>query len=106
VVTPLRVDDVVYICADGPFTARDAKTGAQIYREQLSRGLHRAHMVYADGKIYVTSTSGAVDVIQPGREFKKLATNTVPDRLYGSPAIADGRIYLRGYGHLWAIGTK
>jgi outer membrane protein assembly factor BamB len=106
VVTPLRVGDVIYICQDGPFIARDAKTGQLLYREQVSKGLHRASMVHADGKIYVVSTTGAVDVVQPGRTFKKLATNTVPDKLYGSPAVADGRIYLRGYEYLWAVGSK
>ena len=44
--------------------------------------------------------------LQAGTEFKKVATNTLPDKLFGSPAIADGRIYFRGYGYLWAIGAK
>jgi outer membrane protein assembly factor BamB len=106
VVSPIRVGDVVYMSADGPLTAVDAKTGTQLYRQDLSKGRHRANMVAADGKIYVTSTTGDVDVVQAGREFKKLATNTLPDTLYGSPAIADGRIYFRGWGYLWAVGAK
>jgi len=106
VVSPIRVDDIVYLSDNGPFTAVDAKTGQQIYRENLSKGLHRANMVAADGKIYVVSTTGETDVVQAGKEFKKLATNTLPDKLYGSPALSDGRIYLRGYNSLWAIGGK
>lgn len=106
VVTPIRVDDVVYISGDGPFWALDAKTGRQIYRETLSSGKHRGNLVVADGKIYVTSSTGAVDVVQAGREFKKLATNKLPDTIYATPAIANGRIYLRGHEYLWAIGTK
>ena len=106
VVTPVREGDVVYTCGDGPLWALDARTGATIYRQNLSPGRHRAHMVVADGKLYVTSTTGAVDVVQTGREFKKVATNTLPDTFYASPAIADGRIYLRGWNYLWAIGGK
>jgi outer membrane protein assembly factor BamB len=106
VVSPIRVGDVVYFSSDGPFTAVDAITGTQLYREQLSKGLHRAHMVAVDNKIYVTSTTGVIDVVQAGREFKKLATNTLPDTFYSSPAIADGRIYIRGWEYLWAIGSK
>jgi outer membrane protein assembly factor BamB len=106
VVTPVRVGDVVYLCGDGPLTARDAKTGAEIYREKVTNGIHRAHMVVADGKLYVTAKDGSIDVVQTGREFKKLATNKLPDTLTATPAIADGRIYLRGWGYLWAIGTK
>ena len=53
-----------------------------------------------------TSTTGAIDVIQAGREFKKVATNTLPDTIYATPAPANGRIYIRGHEYLWAIGSK
>lgn len=104
VIAPVRVGDVVYLTGDGPFTAVEAKTGQVIYREQLTRAVHRSNLVAADGKIYVTAVTGATDVVQAGKEFKKLATNTLPDTIYGSPAVADGRLYFRGFGYLWAIG--
>ncbi len=104
VVSPIRVGDIVYLSADGPFTAVDLKTGEQLYRQNLSGGKHRANMIAADGKIYVTSTTGAIDVVQAGNTFKKLATNTLPDTLYATPAPAGGRLYVRGWNYLWAIG--
>ena len=106
VLAPLRVGDVVYFDFDGTFWAMDAKTGKQLYRQAISPGRHRANLVVADGKIYATATGGATDVILASKEFKKVATNKLPDTLYASPAIADGRIYLRGHEYLWAIGTK
>lgn len=27
-------------------------------------------------------------------------------KMFGSPAVADGRLYFRGYGYLWVIGAK
>ena len=106
VVAPIRVGDVVYMTGDGPFTAVEAKTGKLIYREALTKFVHRGHMAAGDGKIYVPAANGITDVVRAGKEFKKLATNTLPDTIFAGPAIADGRIYFRGYGHLWAIGTK
>ena len=106
VVAPIRVGDVVYLCSHGPFTAVDAKTGKQLYKGDVSKGYHWSNMVTGDGKIYATSEAGVTDVVQAGKEFKKLATNQLPDKIFGSPAIADGRIYFRGYGYLWAIGSK
>lgn len=106
VVSPLRVGDVVYLMGDGPLTAVEAKTGNQIYRESLAKQIHRAHMVAADGKIYVVGRQGTTDVVQAGRTFKLLASNTLPDTIYGSPAISNGRIYLHGWNYLWAIGSK
>ena len=106
VVTPLRIGDVVYLCADGPFAAYEAKTGKQLYRADLTKFVHRAHLAAADGKIYVVAANGVTDVVRAGAEFKKVATNSLPDTIFAGPAIADGRIYFRGYGYLWAIGTK
>lgn len=106
VVTPVRVDDVVYITGDGPFWALDAKTGAILYRQNLSPGRRRANLLVADGHIYVTAVTGTVDVIKAGRQFHKVATNKLPDTFYASPAVSNGRIYLRGYEYLWAIGSR
>lgn len=106
VVSPIRDGDLIYLCGHGPFTAHDAKTGEQIYRGDVTKGYHWSNMVVADGKIYATSQEGVTDVIQAGREFKKLATNRLPDKVFGSPAVAGGRIYIRGYGYLWAIGAN
>ncbi len=106
VVSPIRVGDVVYLMSDGPLTAVDAKTGKELYRQPVGKGIHRAHLVAADGKVYVTGREGGVNVVQAGPEFKLLASNTLPDKFYASPAVAGGRIYLRGHQFLWAIGAK
>jgi outer membrane protein assembly factor BamB len=107
VVSPIRVGDIVYWTGEGgPLWALDAKTGVQIYRENISKGAHRGNIVAADGKLYVVSSLGETDVIVAGKEFKKLATNSLPDKIFASPAIADGRIYFRGLDTLWAVGAK
>lgn len=103
-VSPLRVGDVVYLMSDGPLTALDAKTGEQIFRKDLTRGIHRSNLVSADGKVYAVARDGTTDVVQAGREFKLLATNKLPDKFSASPAVSGGRIYLRGWETLWAIG--
>lgn len=105
VVGPVRVGDVVYWTGDGPFVAVEAKTGKQLYRGDLTRFVHRAQLVASgDGNIYVTAANGTTDVVQAGKELKKVATNSLPDTIFAGPAVADGRIYFRGYNYLWAIG--
>ena len=110
--SPLRVGDVVYIIgAGGGITALDAKTGARHYGgaprgQPTTNGLHRASPVYADGKIYVVGKEGGTAVIKAGPKYELIATNPLPDRFSASPVISGGRIYLRGYDSLWAIGSK
>jgi outer membrane protein assembly factor BamB len=109
--TPLIHDGLVYLAkADfGQLTCLDLTTGNEVYKERLHGGKYRASPVYADGKIYVTSHDGYVSVIKAGRKFEMLADNKLDDNFSASPAIANGRIYMRGWGqepHLYAIETS
>jgi hypothetical protein len=45
-------------------------------------------------------------VVKAGPKFEMLAQNRLPDDLAASPVIVDGRIYLRGFKNLYAIGMK
>lgn len=106
VVSPLLVDGIVYLMDNGPLTALNAKTGIQIYRKDLAKGTYRGNLVAAEGKIYVVNREGMGSVVQAGKEFKILATNDLKEKVYASPAIVDGRIYIRTWDNLYCFGKK
>jgi outer membrane protein assembly factor BamB len=107
--SPLVHDGLVYLCREmGVLICLDAKTGKQLYEERLPgarRPRYRASPVYADGKIYCMSRDGAISVVKAGPQFKLLASNQLADEIAASPAISNGRIYLRGFQALYAIGS-
>jgi outer membrane protein assembly factor BamB len=104
--SPLVVEGIVYLCdEDGFFSAADAKTGEKFYsKKATSRGRHRASPVYVDGKIYSTARSGIVTVVKPGKEFEIISQNDMQEPITASPVPAGGRIYLRSFDALYAIG--
>lgn len=105
--SPLVHEGLVYLCREnGVLLCLDAKTGERLYMERTHSQRHRASPVYADGKIFLTARDGHVTVVKPGRTFEILANNEIGEPVSSSPAIAGGRIYLRSYEHLFAIGTK
>jgi outer membrane protein assembly factor BamB len=106
--TPVTDGKYFYIVNDrGIMWCLDARTGAEIYSQQrIKPAIYSASPVLADGKIYVTNEEGLTTVIQAGPEFKVLAENPLNDYVLSSPAISDGRIYLRTSNHLYAIGNK
>jgi outer membrane protein assembly factor BamB len=108
--SPLVYDGLVYLCTEsGELICLDAKTGQQHYMQAMYKGRvrHRPSPVYADGKIYVLARDGGtMKVVKAGPKFELLASNTLPDDFAASPAVADGRIYLRGNKTLYAIGAK
>jgi outer membrane protein assembly factor BamB len=106
--SPLVVEGLVYLCREnGNLICLDAQTGKAVYPEAAThRQRHRASPVYADGKVYLTARDGTVSVVQAGRQFKLLATNKMEEDISASPAIAGGRIYIRTFEALYALGEK
>ena len=106
--TPVTDGQYFYIVKDqGIVFALDAKTGAEVYGQQrIKSGTYSGSPVLADGKIYVTNEDGLTTVIQAGPKFEVLAENALNEYCLSSPAISDGRIYIRTSGHLYAIGKK
>jgi outer membrane protein assembly factor BamB len=82
-----------------------AATGEPVWRERLG-GEYSASPVAGDGKVYFTNEDGVVTVVKAGPKFAVLAKNPIGERLIASPAISEGRIYLRGEKHLFCVGKK
>ena len=54
----------------------------------------------------MTARDGTVSVLKAGPKFEVLSKNKIADQLTASPTLANGRIYLRGFKALYAIGKK
>jgi outer membrane protein assembly factor BamB len=105
--SPLVHDGLVYLCREnsGVLICLDAKSGEVKYKQNIHNAIYRASPVYADGNIYVTARDGFVTVFKAGPKFEKVGVNELPDDFAASPAISGGRIYLRGFKTLYAIGA-
>ena len=104
--SPLLVGEELYIVSDiGVATCLDAVTGEIRWQQRLG-GNFSASPVYADGHIYFQNENGVTTVIAPGKEFRKLATNTLDGYTFASMAVSDGAIYLRSDSGLYRIGTR
>jgi outer membrane protein assembly factor BamB len=55
--------------------------------------------------MYLTSEACQVTVLKPDRQWEVLAVNDVGELCLATPAIADGRIYLRTSDTLYCFGT-
>ncbi len=106
--TPLAYRGQVYMVANGGIlTAVDAKTGKVLYRRRVNAaGAYYASPVAAGGKVVVTSSEGVITVLSAGPDFKILSSNDFGERIFGTPALVDSRIYVRSSSALWAFGEK
>jgi len=89
-------------------TAFDAVSGATLWQGRLGvaqREGFSASPIVADGKVFFTNDNGETFVLRAGKEFDLIHVNSIGERTLASPALVDGRWYIRTEGHLFAIGS-
>jgi outer membrane protein assembly factor BamB len=104
--TPLAYGGLLYSLSNqGILDCYDIRTGKSIYRNRILHlgGGFSASPVAGDKKIYLTSEDGEIFVIRAGKRFEMLATNEMGELLMATPAISDGKIFIRGQHHLFSI---
>lgn len=106
--SPLFYEGRIYtIKSGGMASCFDAKTGRELWLEQRVGvvGDFYASPVAAEGKVYVAAQNGTVVVLAAGDTFNVLTKNEIGEPIFATPAIADGRIYLRTAGQLYCFGS-
>ncbi|MEW5984099.1 MAG: PQQ-binding-like beta-propeller repeat protein [Acidobacteriota bacterium] len=109
--SPLLVGDYLYTVNDmaAIVTCHAAKTGEVIGQLRLGEAKREgfsASPVSVDGRIFFTNDDGETFVLNPAPDFKLLHVNRLNEQTLASPALVDGRWYVRTAGHLLAIGRK
>lgn len=82
----------------------EAATGRVVWKEQV--GLHHASPVSANGLVYFLNDDGVMHVIKAGEKYELVARNELGEKTYASPAISQGRMFLRTFKNLYCISKS
>ena len=95
--SPLFYEGVIYLVRDGIFTSLNPENGAVYKQARLTSALghYWSSPVAADGRIFMVSEDGKVVVLRAAPEWEILAINNLDEDTFATPAILDGRIYVR-----------
>ena len=106
--SPLYANGYVFTLKDGGiFTSLSAVTGEAMQTRRLAgTGNYYASAVLGDNKIYTLNQAGVLTVLTPQAEFRELSRADFGEDVYATPAIVDGKIYVRTAGHLYCFGVK
>jgi outer membrane protein assembly factor BamB len=106
---PLVYRDVFFMVRDGGIiTSLDAATGQLLKQRRTPEALGEYHSspVAADGKIFLASTEGKITVLKAAAEWEVLGVNDLADEVHATPALSEGRIYVRTHGALYCFGAS
>jgi outer membrane protein assembly factor BamB len=107
--SPLLYQDVLYLLKEGGIlTALNPQTGALLKQGRLRGALgdYYASPVAADGKLFALSEEGKLTVLQAGGEWEILAVNDLGEPAHATPAIADGKLYVRTHQTLFCFAKS
>ena len=107
--TPLVYGEYLYLLhTNGALACYRAKTGEPVYRQRVGEGADWffASPVAADGKLYIPAESGDLYVVKAGATLEVLAKNPMQEVIMATPALSEGRMYIRTMGRVYAIGRK
>jgi len=98
---------VLYMINDsGILISFDPATGKVIKQGRLQGAIDKyfSSPVAADDKVFLIGEAGAVSVLKAAGDWQVLAVNELDDECFATPAIADGRIYIRTRSALYCFG--
>ena len=82
----------------------DAKSGEIVWEERMKE--HHASLVSAEGRVYFINDFGLMRSVKPGKKYDLLAESELDEKVYASPAMSEGQIFVRGSKHLFCIGKR
>jgi hypothetical protein len=107
--SPLFYNDRLYLVkAGGMSSCYDARDGKALWeRSRLGNfGDYFASPIAADGKVFIAGKNGFIVVLEDGPELKVLGKNDLGEEIIATPAIADGRLFVRTRASLICVGGQ
>jgi len=104
--SPVVYRDRIYtINRSGVLACGDTSNGEILWRLRL-KGRFWATPVAAGDHLHLVNSDGLVQVVKLGDKGELAATCELGEGVQGTPAAADGAVYVRSHGHLWKFAPK
>ena len=101
-----RGEMLFWVDDNGRAFGADAKSGKVLWDSVLFGGAVTASPILIGDEVLAISEKGQVAVFKAANEFDLVSKGEIGEGVYASPAVADGRVYVRGFTHLYCYGVK
>jgi outer membrane protein assembly factor BamB len=100
-------DFVYWIADNGIPCCAEAKTGKMVWdEERLTTKDVTASPIVVGNEMLIFSEDGKSFVVKADKKFELVREASLGEGVFASPAMADGKLYVRGLNHLYCFGKK
>lgn len=82
----------------------DAKSGEILWEERLRE--HHASLTSAEGRVFFINDFGILRSVKPGKAYELVAESELKEKVFASPALSEGQIFIRGEKTLVCLGKR
>jgi outer membrane protein assembly factor BamB len=107
VTAPLYYRDVLYIVRNGGIlTSYNPESGEILLQQRVKDALgdYYASPVAAGGRLYLINKEGKLSVLKAAAQWEVLSAVDLNEQVIATPALANGRLYVRTAGALYCFG--
>ncbi|HEX7900796.1 MAG TPA: PQQ-binding-like beta-propeller repeat protein [Planctomycetota bacterium] len=106
VASPVATEKFLIMCSSGGvISCLDAKTGKKVWSKEFDEGFYGSPIL-VDDRVYVMDRAGVTHVFKAADKYESLAANPLGEKADCTPAIPEGRIYLRSEKRLYCLGKS
>lgn len=103
--SPIAEGDWCLVVSDsGVAHCFEAKTGRIAWEERVKE--HHASLVSAEGNVYFINDFGTLRVVKPGDAYQLVEQSDVGEKVFASPAMSEGQMFVRGEKSLICVGER
>lgn len=106
--SPVVYNDHLFMVRNGGIVSSvNASSGEPVKKGRVSaRGDFYSSPIAGDGKVFLFSKGGEASVISAEPQWKELHHADFEEEIMATPAIVDGKIFLRTKGHLYCLSAE
>ena len=102
-----REGHIYWVTDTGVATCVELKSGKVVWEETVFNGSVTSSPVLVAGNVIAVNDAGKAVVFKATPAgYENVAVNDLGEQVFASPAVADGRLYIRGAKTLFCIGKK
>jgi outer membrane protein assembly factor BamB len=107
--TPIVYRDVLFLIRDGGIlTSYDPGSGQVLQQARIEGAIEpfSPSPIAADGRLYLASSDGKIATVTAQAKWQTVTVSDLDESIFASPAIGDGRLFVRTRTKLYAFGPE
>jgi outer membrane protein assembly factor BamB len=103
--TPVALGNLMFLWSDkGIVTCINADDGSKVWQQRVGGVGYSGSPIRVADKVYCVDEAGVVVVLAAAGEFKELGRMDLKEECRSTPAVSDGKMYIRTLSKLYSIG--